>query len=138
MFGIGWTELIVIALVVLVFVGPKNLPPLLRKVGGIMAELKSASRELRNQIDAEVADLDISPKKMAREIEEDLLKAASDPYEELRQAEREIREDLKKTDREITEDLRKTEGEITGDLKKTGEEIAGELRSSEGNEEGDA
>lgn len=106
MFGIGWTELIVIALVVLVFVGPKNLPPLLRKVGGIMSELKSASRELRNQLDAEVRDLDISPKDMVREIEDDVRKAAEDPYEEARRADREIRDSLRSADGQIKGELR--------------------------------
>jgi sec-independent protein translocase protein TatB len=101
-FGIGWTELIVIVLVLLVFVGPRNLPPLLRKVGGIMAELKAASRDLRNQIEVEVKELDINPKQMARQIEKDLLKEVSDPYEEMRRADREIRDGLGETRREVT------------------------------------
>jgi len=104
-FGIGWTEFIVIALVVLVFVGPRNLPPLLRKLGSIMTEFKAASRELRDQIDAEVKDLDISPRKMARDIEKQVLEEVGKPYEELRQADRELRKDLKRTEREIHGDL---------------------------------
>ncbi|MGO8656722.1 Sec-independent protein translocase protein TatB, partial [Rhizobium ruizarguesonis] len=33
MFDIGWTELLVIAVVLIVVVGPKDLPPMLRAFG---------------------------------------------------------------------------------------------------------
>ena len=49
MFGIGISELILIAVVALVVVGPKNLPVTLRAVGRAIREFQRASRELREQ-----------------------------------------------------------------------------------------
>jgi Tat protein translocase TatB subunit len=49
MFGIGIPELILIAVVALVVVGPKNLPLTLRAVGRAIREFQKASRELREQ-----------------------------------------------------------------------------------------
>ena len=40
MFGIGLPEMIVIAIVALVFIGPKNLPGVLRSVGRGLVQLK--------------------------------------------------------------------------------------------------
>ena len=47
MFGIGIPELILVALVALVVVGPKNLPTTLRALGRAIREFQRASRELR-------------------------------------------------------------------------------------------
>ncbi len=49
MFGIGVPELILIALVALLVVGPKNLPVTLRAIGRGIREFQRASRELRTQ-----------------------------------------------------------------------------------------
>ena len=49
MFGIGVPELILIAIVALVVVGPKNLPGTLRAVGAAIREFRKVSRELREQ-----------------------------------------------------------------------------------------
>ena len=47
MFGIGVPELILIGIVALVVVGPKNLPPMLRALGRAVREFQRAMRELR-------------------------------------------------------------------------------------------
>ena len=49
MFGIGIPELILIAIVALLVVGPKNLPVTLRAIGRGIREFQKASRELRAQ-----------------------------------------------------------------------------------------
>ncbi len=106
MFGIGWNEFIVIALVLMVFVGPKNLPPLLRKVGGIMAEFKSASRELRNQLDVEVKALELDQAKAAiKDFGKDALEEAARPYEELKKADREFKKGMLDAHAEIRKDI---------------------------------
>ena len=47
MFGIGGTELIVIAVVLLIAVGPNRLPKLLKAVASAYREFRRATRELR-------------------------------------------------------------------------------------------
>jgi sec-independent protein translocase protein TatB len=47
MFGIGFGEMVVIAVVLLLVVGPKELPTLLKTVGKGIRDVKRASSELR-------------------------------------------------------------------------------------------
>jgi len=53
MFGIGMTEMIIIAAVALVVLGPKKLPDLARSLGKGFAEFKRATNELKSTIDLE-------------------------------------------------------------------------------------
>ena len=94
MFGIGWTEAIFIAIIALLFVGPQHLPGLLRKLGRVVAELKNASRELRNQLDLETADLE-SPARVARDLKRDALDLVQSPYEEARRMDQELKRELR-------------------------------------------
>jgi sec-independent protein translocase protein TatB len=55
--GIGWTEIFLVALILLIFVGPKRLPDLFGKLAWLIAQLRSASRDLRNQISEEMTEL---------------------------------------------------------------------------------
>lgn len=54
MFGIGMTEMIVIAALALVILGPKKLPDLARSLGRGFAEFKRATNELKSTIDMEM------------------------------------------------------------------------------------
>jgi sec-independent protein translocase protein TatB len=62
MFDISWGELLLIGVVALVFIGPKELPTVLRTLGQWMAKLRRMATEFQNQFheamrEAEVADL---------------------------------------------------------------------------------
>lgn len=45
MFDIGWTELILIGVVALIVIGPKDLPEMFRTLGRFTAKLRSMSRD---------------------------------------------------------------------------------------------
>lgn len=45
MFDLGWAELLVIGIVALIVVGPKDLPTLFRNVGRFMGRMRSMARE---------------------------------------------------------------------------------------------
>lgn len=49
MFGISLTEIVVIALVALVFVGPQKLPKMLRTLGEWIAKVRSLTTQVRQQ-----------------------------------------------------------------------------------------
>jgi sec-independent protein translocase protein TatB len=49
-FGIGASELVLIVVVALVVVGPKNLPNALRTIGRAITQFRNASRELRKEV----------------------------------------------------------------------------------------
>ena len=62
MFDIGWSELVVIAVVALIAIGPKELPGVLRMVGQWMAKARKMAGEVQGQDqeamrEAEMADL---------------------------------------------------------------------------------
>jgi TatA/E family protein of Tat protein translocase len=51
MFGIGFQEMLIILVVVLIFFGPKRLPDLAKSLGKGIAEFKKASEEVRKGIE---------------------------------------------------------------------------------------
>ena len=62
MFDIGWGELLVIGVVALIFIGPKELPGTLRTLGQWMGKLRRMASEFQGQFqeamrEAELADL---------------------------------------------------------------------------------
>ena len=62
MFDIGWSELVVIAVVALIAIGPKELPGVLRMVGQWMAKARKMAGEFQGQFneamrEAEMADV---------------------------------------------------------------------------------
>lgn len=50
MFGIGFGELVVVFLVLLIAVGPKSMPKLMKTVGKGVREFRQATRDIRNQV----------------------------------------------------------------------------------------
>src|SRR4051795_2763121 len=62
MFDIGWSELVVIGVVALIAIGPKELPGVLRMVGQWMGKARKMAAEFQGQFneamrEAEMADL---------------------------------------------------------------------------------
>ena len=51
-FGIGYTELVVIALVAIIVIGPKDLPRVLRGLGRMMTKMRGMAREFQGHMDA--------------------------------------------------------------------------------------
>ena len=56
MFGIGFQEMLIILVVVLIFFGPKRLPDLAKSIGKGIAEFKKASDEVRKGIEEAVKE----------------------------------------------------------------------------------
>ncbi len=61
MFGIGFGEMLVIAVILLIAVGPRQLPSLMKTVGKGIREVRKASGELRRSVGIEqlLADDDL-------------------------------------------------------------------------------
>jgi sec-independent protein translocase protein TatB len=72
MFGIGMPELILIAVVALIVLGPKRLPDLAKSMGRAVREFKKATSELKDtlQVDSEFSEV----KKAFTEFESDVNK----------------------------------------------------------------
>ncbi len=59
MFDIGWPELMIVAIVLIVVVGPKDLPRMLRTFGQTANKLKSMAGDFRRQFDDALKEADL-------------------------------------------------------------------------------
>lgn len=76
-------EIVIIALLALVVLGPKRLPEMARKIGGWTAELRKAAREITAGLEAEISDF----KEVGKELKS--------PLDEVKKPFTEIRDDMK-------------------------------------------
>ena len=51
MFDLGYTELLLVAIVALIVVGPKDLPKLMRTVGNMVAKVRATARHFKSGMD---------------------------------------------------------------------------------------
>ncbi len=58
MFGIGLPEIIIIAIVALIFIGPDKLPGVLRSIGKGLVELKRATSDVRSTVQEEMQKIE--------------------------------------------------------------------------------
>ncbi|CDZ37637.1 Hypothetical protein NGAL_HAMBI1145_39670 [Neorhizobium galegae bv. officinalis] len=98
MFDIGWTELLVIAIVLIVVVGPKDLPPMLRAFGKMTTNLRKMAGDFRSQFDEALkeSELDDVRKTISDAQRLNPTNALRDAINPLRQMGQEIRADLQK------------------------------------------
>ena len=59
MFSFGWGEILLIFLVIIIVVGPKDIPKFLRQIGNLSKSIKKISREFKSSLNqiAEETDL---------------------------------------------------------------------------------
>ncbi|PDS78262.1 Sec-independent protein translocase protein TatB [Rhizobium sp. L43] len=98
MFDIGWTELLVIAVVLIVVVGPKDLPPMLRAFGKMTQRARKVAGEFRAQFDEALREAELDDVRQTISDAQKLnpvnsLREAMNP---LRQMGNEIKADLQK------------------------------------------
>jgi len=68
MFDVGFAEIFLLALIGLLVLGPERLPGVARTVGGFVRKARTSWVSLRNTIEAELAESDLStPIKQASE-----------------------------------------------------------------------
>lgn len=115
MFDIGWSELLIIAVVLIVVVGPKDLPPMLRAFGKMTQRAKRVASDFRAQFDEALREADMDDLRQTLTDAQKLspahtLREAMNP---LRQMGNDIKADLQKATRtdapdQINEDLKTT------------------------------
>ncbi|HBD91619.1 MAG TPA: twin-arginine translocase subunit TatB [Gemmobacter sp.] len=71
MFDIGWTELVVIGVVALIVIGPKDLPELFRTLGRFTAKARGMAREFQRAMESAADEAGV------RDVADDLRKATS-------------------------------------------------------------
>ena len=90
--SIGFPEMLVIVLLAIIFVGPKDLPKLMRTMGQWMARIRAMGNEFKSAFDDMDIDNDVAA--IRREIEEmkSLGQLPSDLDDEMRALNEDIRE----------------------------------------------
>jgi len=93
MFDLSWTELLVVAVVAIIIVGPKDLPRALRSVGRWTGKAKRMARDFRRQFDEALREAELDTIK--KEVES---VGKIDPVADMRKEVREIESGLKVED----------------------------------------
>jgi sec-independent protein translocase protein TatB len=68
MFDIGWGEFVVIGIVALIAIGPKELPGVLRSLGQWMSKLRRMANEFQGQFQEAMREAELS--ELKKEVEE--------------------------------------------------------------------
>jgi sec-independent protein translocase protein TatB len=87
MFDIGWSELLVIGVVALIAIGPKELPGVLRSVGHWMGKIRSMASEFQGQFQEAMREAEMSDLKKHADDLNSVTKALTsglDPYNIMR------------------------------------------------------
>ena len=100
MFDIGWPELMVIGVLTIIVVGPKELPRVLRTVTGIIRKIRMMAGDFQNSIEdiareADMQDIkkqleDVGKRDIGKDVEEYL-----DPTGDLNKSVKEMETDMK-------------------------------------------
>jgi sec-independent protein translocase protein TatB len=106
MFDISWSELLVIAVVAIVVIGPKDLPRALRALGQWSGKIKRMAREFQNQFNEAIREAELDS--VQRDIEEI---GKIDPMADVRAAAAKTAEDIRQ-DLEKVGEVAKPEREL--------------------------
>ena len=102
MFSFGWSEITLIVVVIVIVVGPKEIPNLLKQLGRFSKSLKKISREFKNSLNDLAEENDIKEvKKSLSDIKN--LKNTIDPTHELKEEINSIKDTVAFTDKEIAD-----------------------------------
>ena len=103
MFGFGWGEIVVIGIVALIAIGPKELPTVLRSLGHWMGKIRRMANEFQGQFQEALREVELTDlKKHAEEVTNSITS-----YDPLKDTQRELEKtfdfddplkDLPKTD----------------------------------------
>jgi sec-independent protein translocase protein TatB len=116
MFDITSSKLLLLGVVALLVIGPKDLPALLRTIGKYMGIIKRQAAEFRSQFDEAMRESELS------ELKKQVETLGSDAEAQMRAAERTVEEQLADARKGVDTDLG------------TGDPIAGETLPAAGSE----
>lgn len=90
MFGIGFSQILLIALVALIVIGPERLPKVARAVGVLLGRAQRFAREVKTQVEQDLHLEEI--KQAAKEAENSLHSAERSVQEQIAGAEKQMQE----------------------------------------------
>ena len=100
MLSFGWSEIALVAVVIIIVIGPKEIPNLLKQLGRASKALKKASRQFKNSLNDLAEEGDFKDIKNSINTISDLKKSL-DPTKELKDEIDSIKKTATFTDKEI-------------------------------------
>lgn len=88
MFDIGWSEILIIGVLALIVVGPKDMPVLLRAIGKYLGIIRKQAAEFRSQFDEALRETEFD------QIRKDMAGLKDDISSTVHQASKQIEKDL--------------------------------------------
>ena len=110
MFDIGWTEMLVVAVVAILFVGPKELPGMLRTFGKTIRKVRGLAGDFQKQFDDALKESELDGLKQSVN---DL--RSLDPRRAIKDSLNPLKDDLERTADQIKKGSEKTEGPLVFD-----------------------
>ncbi len=86
MFDFGFNELLLLSILIIIFIGPKELPSVLRAIYNFLSKLWVYSKEVRTSIESIAHEVDISNQEDISAINEEI---------------NNLNDDIRKSDKEI-------------------------------------
>ena len=98
MLEVGWSELLVIAIILIVVVGPKDLPGMMRTFGRMMGRVRTMANDFRSQFDEAMreAELDDVRQGLSEDNKYNPASSLRDAINPIRQLGQDIKSDLQK------------------------------------------
>ena len=111
MLSLGWSEITIIIVLVIIVVGPKEIPNLLKQLGYVSKKIKSLSRDFNTSLNNIVKETEIDQvqkkiKKISKiDVKEEILNKAEikDEFKDKNSSFNKINKDLDKLDKEKNE-----------------------------------
>lgn len=72
MFNMGFSEMVIVGVLALIVIGPKQLPELARTLGRIINDLKRSTDSLKDEFNAELHRMEDEKTKITMDIEDGL------------------------------------------------------------------
>jgi sec-independent protein translocase protein TatB len=102
MFSFGWSEIALVVVVVIIVVGPKELPNLIKQLGSFSKSLKKISREFKSSLNELAKESDIKDIKKTI-LDVSILKKDLDPTKSLKNELASIKKTVSSLDDDIVE-----------------------------------
>src|SRR5215208_6339212 len=110
-FGIGYTELLVIAVVAIIVIGPKDLPKVLRAFGRTMAKVRGMAREFQGHLDAAMRESGLD--EVRREVQSiRSINPVADVAADLKQQESDFKKSFSALEGTTSEPVKQTEPQV--------------------------
>jgi sec-independent protein translocase protein TatB len=109
-FGIGYTEIFLVAVVAVIVIGPKDLPKVLRAFGRTVAKMRGMAREFQGHLDQAMKESGMDEVKKEVSNLKNTVASAADPVKTIKS---DVESSLKKQD----DDFKKYFGEIDNQVK---------------------